>query len=517
MSARWRKHWRVLVIVCALVAIASLSVLVSFLSPLSQRWAVNALSARYHANVRLKAFHVSAFPGPSVSGEGLELISRDSPAPLPVVTVAHFYVHISWTELIAGLFRRPVRVAYVRLDGLTINVPPHQNAESNRGSNNRHLPPIDFKNISADGTALRFLSSDPKSHPLVFKIAKLRLRSVAVGKPMSFRAVLSNPKPVGQIHTSGSFGPWNPGDPGMTPVSGAYTFGRVHLSSINGLHGTLSSKGAYTGRLSLIEVHGETKTPDFGLNLSKNRIQLKTQFDAVVNGTNGDTLLHPVTAELGESKLTVRGGVFQTTGKQGETVQITAAAKHARIQDLVLLAINGPTPPMVGAADFDTQIWIPQGRRDLAHRMRLEGHFAIRSSRFTDPGVEEKITRLSRRATGHPRQTSGPLAVFNMKGHFVISNAVMSFSALSFEVPGAAVSLHGTYGLANEDLNFKGTLRLQAKLSQTTTGIKSLLLRIVDPLFKGKHAGSVIPIKITGTTAHPSFGIQVGKVLKRIP
>jgi hypothetical protein len=59
-------------------------------------------------------------------------------------------------------------------------------------------------------------------------------------------------------------------------------------------------------------------------------------------------------------------------------------------------------------------------------------------------------------------------------------------------------------------MEFHGTAKLEAKLSETTTGFKSFLLKAVDPFFKKKDAGAVIPIKITGTREKPSFGLDLG-------
>jgi hypothetical protein len=58
-------------------------------------------------------------------------------------------------------------------------------------------------------------------------------------------------------------------------------------------------------------------------------------------------------------------------------------------------------------------------------------------------------------------------------------------------------------------MDFHGTLRMQAKLSQTMTGFKSLLLKPVDPFFRKGGAGAVLPIKITGTRQNPSFGLEL--------
>lgn len=75
--------------------------------------------------------------------------------------------------------------------------------------------------------------------------------------------------------------------------------------------------------------------------------------------------------------------------------------------------------------------------------------------------------------------------------------------------------LHGNYGLRSEQLNFRGELRLQVKLPQATHGIKSLLLKPIDPLFHKKGAGTVLPIKVEGERSNPHFGLDVGRIFHR--
>jgi hypothetical protein len=84
-------------------------------------------------------------------------------------------------------------------------------------------------------------------------------------------------------------------------------------------------------------------------------------------------------------------------------------------------------------------------------------------------------------------------------------------------VPGAEVDIEGTYGLVDRRIDLHGELRLDAKLSETTSGIKSFFLKLVDPLFKKKDAGAVIPIRVGGTPDDPSFGLEVGRLLNREP
>jgi len=55
-----------------------------------------------------------------------------------------------------------------------------------------------------------------------------------------------------------------------------------------------------------------------------------------------------------------------------------------------------------------------------------------------------------------------------------------------------------------------GLLLLDAKLADTATGVKSVLLRVLDPFFKRKGGGSSIPFKVTGDRRHPHYGLDRG-------
>jgi hypothetical protein len=87
----------------------------------------------------------------------------------------------------------------------------------------------------------------------------------------------------------------------------------------------------------------------------------------------------------------------------------------------------------------------------------------------------------------------------NIRGSLQGTDANAYFSPLEFAVPGAFVSLKGWYGVRKEAINFRGKRQLSSTLSQTTTGIKSTLLRVLDPFFKDGTRGAVLPIKITGS------------------
>jgi len=170
----------------------------------------------------------------------------------------------------------------------------------------------------------------------------------------------------------------------------------------------------------------------------------------------------------------------------------------------------------VGGLTMTTKFLLPPGKSDVVDRLRLDGRFTIGTARFTNYDVQGKIDELSKRASAKTADPNTAHVVSDFQGRFILGNAQLALPELSFSTPGAKVELAGSYGLTSEALDFTGQLLLDAKISQTVTGFKSLLLKAVDPLFKKKTGtGSAIPIKIGGTRSAPDFGLDVRRVFRR--
>ena len=78
--------------------------------------------------------------------------------------------------------------------------------------------------------------------------------------------------------------------------------------------GFCSSKGRFEGELDTITARGEAYVPDFRLKRSGNAVPLRTKFEVLVDGTNGNTILKPVEATLGSTHFTTSGAVFKHEG-----------------------------------------------------------------------------------------------------------------------------------------------------------------------------------------------------------
>ena len=500
---------KTLLIVISLVVIAVVALIVTGIhlsDPYLHKKVVEILGDKFHADVELKDFHVYLFPGVRIEGSGLAIRHEGRTDVPPLISIGKFSAQAG----ILGLLGKPWKIRQVKLQGLVIQIPPKDERGKQNWSKVRDAPVL-IQEIVSDDAELRLLPKSADKDPHVFAIHHLIMHSVGLDRPASFIAQLTNAVPPGEIKTKGSFGPWSPDDPGQTPLSAEYTFDKADLGYFKGISGILSSTGKFGGVLEKIEVEGKTSTPDFTVSIGGHPLDLETDFSATVDGTNGDTLLHPVTARLLNTVIVAQGGVVkpQDKDRKGKEIALDVTVDQGRIEDLLRLAVKSDKPPLTGAINFHTKFDLPPGEGDLSDRLNLNGKFDVEQAQFTSPEVTAKIETLSRKAQGEPENKEAGSSVSQLKGSFVLDNGVIGFRGLTFNVTGAQVALNGKYGLDKENLDFHGKLRMEAKISQTTTGLKSFVLKAVDPFFR-KDGKTELPIKVTGQRDHPSFGLDLG-------
>jgi AsmA-like C-terminal region len=484
------------------VVLVACVIFAPMLSGMARGRIISALEENFGSSLEVKRLDVSLFPRVKVTGEGLVFRLKDRAGVPPLFTIARFTATGNVLELLAR------HVSEVRIEGLDIKVPPHEDKPAPHAD--RKTPPrFVIGEIIADGTKLTTLPREAWKEPLVFDIQYLRLTGGGPADAMAFDAALMNAKPPGEIKSSGKFGPWDIDEPGGTPVSGKYTFRDADLAVFKGIAGKLSSDGNYHGSLGHIEAAGKTDVPDFRLTIAGNPVHLTAQYEAVIDGTDGNTYLQPVQGQFGHTSLTAKGSVEGHKGVPGKTVSLDVVVDAGRLEDMLRLAVKGTTPPISGAIRFHSTLVIPPGNVDAAEKIMLDGAFTVDAAHFSEFNVQEKVNELSHRGEGKPTESDKDTVASDFKGRFKVDKGVITMTGLSFTVPGVGVTLNGTYGLVTSEMNFRGTAKLEAKVSETTTGWKSLLLKAVDPIFKKKNVGAEIPIQIKGTAEKPTFGLAL--------
>jgi hypothetical protein len=424
----------------------------------------------------------------------------------PLLEIREFRFHTA----LRNLFEEPMRVETVYVSGLTMNVPPKEDRRQVNDMRRHGKMSIAVDRFVCRDTRLVINTLKPGKLPLEFDISDLKMKDIGPGQALRFDATLVNPKPVGDIQSTGQFGPLDELNPRDSAVQGTYSFTNADLGTLRGIGGILSSTGSYSGTLGRIEVAGQTDTPDFRVAVSGHAIPLHTDFHAIVDGTDGDTYLEPVRAKFLQSSFTARGKIVRVE-KQGHDIELDVALSRARIEDLLKLGVRTEPPIMTGGVEMKTKLSLPPGDADVANRLKLIGNFRVPAGRFTNDKVQDRLDSLSLRSQGKPRLAQQDLDVkvpTDLQGTFRLDDGVLAFSTLHFLIPGTHADFTGQYSLDGNTFDFHGKVKLDAKLSQMTTGWKSILLKPVDPFFSKNGAGTELPFKVTGTRDEPHFGLD---------
>jgi AsmA-like C-terminal region len=512
----------IILLVIVVAAAATFEILLSRAEPILRARLIQSLSARFHSRVEMGAFEVSLLRGFEVSGQDLAIYPYNVASTAPTFSVRHFAFRTGYRSLV----RSPMHITQVEVEGLRINLPPKSQRKElpqlNTGQAKSSKVSIFVGEMDCTDTVLSLGTDKPGKLPQKFIIQSLTLRSIGAGLPMNFNAVLTNPKPVGQIESQGYFGPWNTAHPGATALGGTYSFQHADLGTIKGIGGILSSDGKYQGTLDKIVVDGKTDTPDFQVKISGHKVPLHTEFHAIVDGTDGNTYLQPIKAQFLHSFLTARGYVVRDQAEAGRHVYLDVAMDQARIEDLLRLAVHTDPPVMDGQVKLHTNLDLPPGSQDVAHRLRLQGNFAIINGRFSSEKIQHGIDELSLRsqgevelATQQARDGKIQLVRSQMRGDFNLMDAGLNLSNVHYDIPGASIKLAGVYTLDGAKFNLIGTADMQATVSRMVGGWKGLLLMPVDKYFQKNGAGTEVPFKIDGTKSDPHFGLDFDRLKKK--
>jgi len=553
----WRRHrvlkWALGVLLLVLMALGvAISIALHQAEPILRAAIVSRLQEHFHARVELDSFHVSLVNGLWAEGKGLRIWPpaqvegikvpgataasqpsqpRDSgPAMRPLIQIAEFRFHAPLRYKLG----QPVKISMVELNGLDVDIPPrthftHRPAPEHAEELGTPLLRFEVESIRCDGAHLTLETDRPGKLPLEFAIAHIKLTNATAGGSMQFDAELTNPKPAGTILTTGAMGPWKVDDPGETPLNGSYRFEHADLGVFKGIAGILQSTGRYEGVLRDLVVDGQTDTPDFRLTSFGAAVPLHTAFHAHVDGTNGDTWLEPVHATLGQSHFTAEGKVVRvppgtasdgTATPGGHQIALNVTVNGGRMEDFLRLTSKSGTPLLTGTLAMKATLEIPPGSAPVDERLKLNGSFTLEDAQFTSTKIQNEVSELSLRGQGRPdelRHGQGTDVRSTMQSDFTMADATITLPNLKYTVPGAEIDLAGTYGVEGGLLNFTGTAKTQATVSEMVGGWKGALLKPVDRYFKKDGAGTEVPIHVSGTRDNPAFGVDLGRTKQTHP
>jgi AsmA-like C-terminal region len=449
------------------------------------------------SQVQIRDFHPTYFPSPGCILDGVEFRHGDASGK-PLITIEKLTIQ-------GNYFGLPFQhISRVTAEGTHIVVPAG------------NIKPLHFTRskitigeIVADGTTLDFETEDPEKRLLRFDVKEARLSDVGWSGPLTYRVKVHTPEPPGDVSASGKFGVWNLDEPAKTPVSGEYSLEHADIGVFPGIGGTLSSNGKFDGTLGHVDVSGKTDTPNFEVNMGGHPVHLTTEFSAYVDATNGDTFLKRVDASFRKTRVIATGSIAKSGNADGKTALINLNLQTGRIEDIVGLFISENQAPMSGSTVMRGKVEIPPGEQPFLKKLQIQAGFGIGGAEFAQSSTQETVDKLSAGARGEKDPVDPATVLTDLKGNVALKNGMATFTNLSFGVPGASARMEGTFELATHKIDLHGQLQLDSKMSNTTNGAKALLLKMMDPLFKKQNKGEVLPVRISGTYDHPSFGLDI--------
>ena len=512
----------------ALVLLGAYALLLAVFWPFTQRKIAQRLSQETSSDVRFREFRATYFP-PGCVIRDLEVRPEGEPSSPPVVTIQRLTV----TSDYRAIWRH--RVQTMRLEDVRVDVQrrrvaakasaqaPGEGTSSKEGSQGISTSTSTGSSRSSStgsstSVAQLIVERAVVEYPrrgkpaLVFPIHRLTLNNIVRDKPISFHVDMDNALPPGHIQGDGQFDPWKVQRIADTPVSGSYSFSDAHLDRLPGIGGTLSSQGSFAGPANALRVQGATDTPEFRVKSAGHTVNLKADFQAMVNCSNGDVTLQTVQAQFRGTGAIIRGDIKRPKDAP-RTASLQVDATEGRIEDLLWLLSAQKEPAMMGPIAVHAHVVIPGGKLRFIQRVRLQGEFKIDAATFTKPETQAKINTLSFRAVGQkiPKSAADlPDPPASLQGQIDLLDAVAHFPHVSFSVPGALANMQGAYNLNDERVNLRGDLMVDKKFSKTAYGLGSHVITWAgEKLFaKSTGAGEILPVRLTGTYSHPSLGMQ---------
>jgi AsmA-like protein len=488
----------------AMAIVVALSLLGAGAILLALKWPFTAdemtaeLGSATSGRVRMHGFRVKYFP-PGCVIEGVELRQSGDPNSPPLLTAGRLTVRANYR----GLFHR--RIEFMHLEDVRVDMGQKGSGETATGT-----PSASIAEVVVDRAVIAFPRK--RKEALQFVVRRLTLGELVEGKPTSFHVTLENPLPPGNVSVDGQFGPWNSSDIAATPLSGVYTFSKAKLRSLGGISGTLASQGSFAGPARALRVQGRTDVPDYAVSSAEHPVHLRTQFQAIVNCTNGDVALPSIRGEFEKTSFAVAGEVAGKTNARSKVGALQINDAGGRVEDWLHLLAPDQVPPMTGPISFQARVSIPGGTQPFIRRVQLTGDFELTGVEFAKERSQRGTSELSLRAQGH-KVPGGkeplPKIPGRLTGHVELSDGVAYFPNLTFILPGAVANVRGTYSFNDEHIDLHGQLRIDQKFSKTSSGPKGLITRATEALkARSNGDGEILPVKMTGTYDHPEYGLD---------
>ena len=497
------RRWLLPLAILILLALCIGGIILALHWPFSLQKVTQSIQENWSGKIAVQGFRRTFFPHPGCVMENVALTRGSVSSGPPLVAIQRVTIQANYHDLLL----RPGYISRIILEGLKISVPAEHDTSASQQMSRSSKSSTRIGEVFTKDATLEVATKH--DGPLKFEIHHLSLKSITNSSPMSYDLAMRNAKPPGEIRSRGKLGPWDRQHLNDVPLSGSYTFNDADLGVFQGIAGTIATRGDFDGVLGRIETQGTADSPNFEVTRSHHPVALKAKYSASVNGMSGDTIVRSVDGGFLKTPVHIEGSVASKPAQPGKTTSLNVGLRNGRIEDVLWLFVKESKAPMEGATNFRAHVVWPSVHERFLKRVVLQGEFEIEQAQWTKPERQMSVKMLSKKASGKKKDPETPNVTAEIKGSVLLSNEVARFQDVHFKVPGAEAILHGTYDLEDTKIDFHGDLKTEASISDDSSGVKAVLLKPLDPLFKRKHAGAVVPVEMTGIYHHPHFGVSL--------
>ncbi len=504
---KWRKPllWGLAVLLTGWVA------LLVWKWPFTRKAVGAALQKETGRAVQIGSFQETLFPLGYSAGDILLAKPSTNPGQDPV-TIRKLTITARWFDILL-LRKRVVEASIAGLRMQIRTVSPGAQSQSSHATKATQPRFAEIDQFKLDDAVFAFPITEQDSDPFTITLQSMIFDHINGRSASPFHAVVLVSEPKSIVRSEGQLGPWDWKDPGRTPLSGSFLLARADLSVLGGMAGIITGNGRFGGPLRQVACSGTLDVPQFRVRDNLHSTDLSATFRATVNGLNGDTTLERLDSRLSQTIIKAQGTVKADATRPGKAASLRLSVDRGRIEDFLLLFTHNAKPAMTGRISMRANVEIPPGPPGFLNKVNLSGDFEIEDSRFINVQTQTEINHLSKSSEGMSKseEKADPTIILSgMRGRIVAQEGTVTLSQGVITAPGADATISGTCSLINTKLNLHGLLRTTGKLADTTSGLKTALLKVVVPFWK-KKSMTVVPFVISGTTRDPAFALDLLK------
>ncbi|HWD99210.1 MAG TPA: hypothetical protein VG345_09240 [Bryobacteraceae bacterium] len=405
-----------------------------------------------------------------------------------------------------GLIRH--QVGEIDASGFHLTAGPANSLSMSGGS-------LGLSRLVAENGSIEIVSSEPGHEPFPINIHKLVLTGAGGSHP-KFQIAAAGMRPPGEFQAEGDIDRSRSNSLKMAGVSGRFHFNKVDLGVFGGISGTLDASGRIGGTIQQLRWDGRAVAPDFQVSGSAHRVRLESAYNVLLRTSDATADLQHIQVSFNRTVLSAQGRVSKEPSHAGKTLQLGVKVDRGRIDDLLLLFSGRPRPGMTGSVRIDANVVLPPAPPKFLSRLKLDGSFEIRNALFTNPATQSPLNYLSESADGEKKpeeREDGRQIPGVIHGAVHDSAGIARLSGIRYFAAGVNATVGGEFNIVSKAVDLRGVLATTGKLSDGTTGFKSILLHVARPFLAIHSKGKITTVAFTiqGAASHPVLSLSASK------